>query len=257
MAKAVGLVGSIVNKAGNFVFSTWKGIQVVKAYQPNVSNPRSIPQELQRICFKDCVDYGVAMTNQPFLKALWNHFAPSKMSGFNYMVQTNLNQAARCTPDHDANQFLEDVPRILPFDVIPTPLIGCVSPITAVGTCAAGKYTAIEVTPGIGCGEDPNCYLFLRIYHTMTLTLPEQSPFRGAHICASFYAEGEEPATLDNDFAIFNGCNDCAECPPTVDTYGFIIIPMVVAGTPVTGTFPLISDVIAVGLPYSICHTPA
>ena len=48
MAKIYGLNGVLRGKQGNNVFSVQNGTQVVKAYQPVVSNPRTTRQQFQR-----------------------------------------------------------------------------------------------------------------------------------------------------------------------------------------------------------------
>lgn len=48
MARIYGLNGVLRGRQGNNVFSVQNGTQVVKAYQPAVSNPRTLPQQLQR-----------------------------------------------------------------------------------------------------------------------------------------------------------------------------------------------------------------
>lgn len=51
MARIYGLNGFIQGKQGNNVFSVSNGVQVVKAYQPQVSNPRTEGQREQRSKF--------------------------------------------------------------------------------------------------------------------------------------------------------------------------------------------------------------
>lgn len=51
MARIYGLNGILRGRQGNNVFSVQNGTQVVKAYQPAVSNPRTILQQLQRSKF--------------------------------------------------------------------------------------------------------------------------------------------------------------------------------------------------------------
>lgn len=48
MGKVVGLIGSASGKIGNVVYSVSNGIQTARAYQPNVANPKSTAQNLQR-----------------------------------------------------------------------------------------------------------------------------------------------------------------------------------------------------------------
>lgn len=51
MARIYGLNGIIRGRQGNNVFSVQNGTQVVKAYQPVVSNPRTFQQQVQRSKF--------------------------------------------------------------------------------------------------------------------------------------------------------------------------------------------------------------
>lgn len=51
MARIYGLNGVLRGKQGNNVFSVQNGTQVVKAYQPVVANPRTMPQREQRTKF--------------------------------------------------------------------------------------------------------------------------------------------------------------------------------------------------------------
>lgn len=51
MAKIYGLNGILRGRQGNNVFSVQNGTQIVKAYQPAVSNPRTLLQQIQRSKF--------------------------------------------------------------------------------------------------------------------------------------------------------------------------------------------------------------
>lgn len=51
MARIYGLNGVIRGRQGNNVFSVQNGTQVLKAYQPAVSNPRTLQQQVQRSKF--------------------------------------------------------------------------------------------------------------------------------------------------------------------------------------------------------------
>lgn len=48
MAKNVGLIGGLRGKIGNVVFSTRRGVEISRAYQPVVANPKSARQQLSR-----------------------------------------------------------------------------------------------------------------------------------------------------------------------------------------------------------------
>lgn len=48
MGKVVGLIGAASGKIGNLVYAITNGIQTARVYQPNVANPKSTGQNLQR-----------------------------------------------------------------------------------------------------------------------------------------------------------------------------------------------------------------
>ena len=47
-----GLLGGYSGKLGTTVGATWKGINVVRTYQPNVANPKTKAQSDQRQLFR-------------------------------------------------------------------------------------------------------------------------------------------------------------------------------------------------------------
>jgi len=84
-----GILGQLSGKIGNVVGSSWKGIPVLKIYQPNVANPNTAGQQAQRLKFSAAV--AVALANltlliQPFWGKVFNY-----MSGFNAFIKVNIS----------------------------------------------------------------------------------------------------------------------------------------------------------------------
>ncbi len=206
MAKLVGLVGSIVNKAGNFVFSTWKGIQVAKAYQPNVVNPRSAGQTAQRTKFDYAVQYGIAMNRVPYLKQLWSLITPSTRVPYNEFVSRNLRNA-NFEPDNtlcpnkmiisDNNDYIQ----------------GLVWPVA--GACAAGVWT-LDGLDIDGCGTAPDGLLIVQVFQSNLLADPSQSPFRDVRICETYVVEAAWPDAALVTIAHFEDSFDIC-CPACAD----------------------------------------
>lgn len=204
MAKLVGLVGSIVNKAGNFVFSTWKGIQVARVYQPNVADPRSDDQIAQRTKFDYCVQYSIALNNNPYLKHLWSLISPGKRSPINEFVSRNLLYAtfesdnSLCTNKliiSSNNDYLKNL--VLPGDQ----------------SCSNGVW-ALDGLDLSGCGQDPDGVLIVQIFQSNLLADPNQSPFRDARICVSYVQALSFPIASISSSAIYEDVFDicCPDC---------------------------------------------
>ena len=62
MAKAVSLHGAVVGKLASNVYSVNSGVQIVRAYQPNVSNPSTEMQVDTRSRFKLCSQLAAAVS---------------------------------------------------------------------------------------------------------------------------------------------------------------------------------------------------
>jgi len=183
MAKLVGLVGSIVNKAGTFVFSTWKGIQVARAYQPNVSNPRSTGQIAQRTKFDYSVQYGIAMNRMPYLKHIWSLITPQARTPYNEFVSRNLLNGTFETDNtlcpnkmiiSDNNDYIQGL--VLPGDQ----------------ACLAGVWT-LDGLDVDGCGDAPDGIVMVQIFQSNLLADPDQSPFRDARMCEEYVPEAAWP----------------------------------------------------------------
>ena len=83
-----GVLGTMTGKVGGVVGRTWKGINTVASYQPNVSNPRTNSQMAQRGKLS-ALTVLASMLNTGFIKPLWDRDA-KKMSGFNAFIQANM-----------------------------------------------------------------------------------------------------------------------------------------------------------------------
>ena len=83
-----GVLGTMTGKVGGVVGRTWKGINTVASYQPNVSNPRTNAQVGQRNKLTALTQLA-SQLNTGFIKPLWDRDA-KKMSGFNAFIQANM-----------------------------------------------------------------------------------------------------------------------------------------------------------------------
>lgn len=88
-----GLLGGYTGKLGTTVGSSWKGINVVRTYQPNVANPNSQGQQDQRNAFKQ-ISQVASLLLGPIVKPFWDSKA-TKMSGYNAFIQANLLGAVK------------------------------------------------------------------------------------------------------------------------------------------------------------------
>lgn len=88
-----GLLGGYTGKLGTTVGSTWKGINVVRTYQPNVANPRSDKQVEHRSLFSQVTEIG-SLLLADVIKPLWDRNA-KQMSGYNAFIQANMLAAAK------------------------------------------------------------------------------------------------------------------------------------------------------------------
>lgn len=84
-----GVLGTMTGKVGGVVGRTWKGINTVASYQPNVSNPRTNSQMAQRGKLSTLTALA-SQLNTGFIKPLWDRDA-KKMSGFNAFIQANMS----------------------------------------------------------------------------------------------------------------------------------------------------------------------
>ena len=84
-----GLLGGFSGKLGTTVGASWKGINVVRTYQPTVANPNSPAQQNHRTLFADWAKLASFLLAD-FVKPLWDRKA-KKMSGYNAFVSANMN----------------------------------------------------------------------------------------------------------------------------------------------------------------------
>lgn len=80
-----GILGGLSKRIGNVVGASWKGIPVLRIYQPNVANPDTTAQRTQRAAFKLVAYYGSELL-ATLIKPVWDRFA-IKQSGFNAFLQ--------------------------------------------------------------------------------------------------------------------------------------------------------------------------
>lgn len=91
MSKGSSYWGTATGKIGNTVVRVRKGVRVEAAYQPNVSNPRSSGQVVQRGKFSDAVGfYKRAMTN--FFKMAFEDKKTNE-TDFNAFMRHNVSRA--------------------------------------------------------------------------------------------------------------------------------------------------------------------
>ena len=82
-----GLLGGYSGKLGTTVGATWKGINVVRTYQPNVANPNTKLQRDHRYKFREIAQLG-SFFLASMVKPFWDKGA-KKMSGYNAFVSMN------------------------------------------------------------------------------------------------------------------------------------------------------------------------
>jgi hypothetical protein len=88
MAKMIGAGTYIKGKVGNFIYCTFKGIQVVKTmFVPE--NPHSESQTRQRTKFAILVKLGKKIV-MDVIRPVWNQIAPSGSTGWAEFLKQNL-----------------------------------------------------------------------------------------------------------------------------------------------------------------------
>lgn len=80
-----GILGGVSKRIGNVVGASWKGIPVIRIYQPNVANPNTTAQRKQRSDFKLLAHYGSELL-ATLIKPFWDRFS-IRQSGFNAFIQ--------------------------------------------------------------------------------------------------------------------------------------------------------------------------
>ncbi len=89
-----GILGGFSGRVGNVVGSRIFSIDVIRSYQPDVSNPQTESQVAQRTKFAFLVEYLRRIL--PILRIGWNN-AATKMSAWNAAVSYNIHQAVTGT----------------------------------------------------------------------------------------------------------------------------------------------------------------
>lgn len=84
------LIGRSKQKIGNAVFTTWKGINVLKSKPITVENPNTINQQMRRTALSDIVGFYRAISN--VVTVGWKELAIGK-SEYNAFVSYNLKNA--------------------------------------------------------------------------------------------------------------------------------------------------------------------
>ena len=91
-----GVLGTTRGKVGNVVFSTWKGINTVRA-KVDPANPQTQAQQENRTDFGNLAKVGSDL-NLPLLQPYWD-WVEDKESGFNTFVKENMpGQGGNLTP---------------------------------------------------------------------------------------------------------------------------------------------------------------
>ena len=98
-----GLLGGYSGKLGTTVGATWKGINVVRTYQPNVANPNTQLQRDHRYKFREIAQLG-SFFLASMVKPFWDKQA-KKMSGYNAFVSINA-RAMRDSLGFDPMKFI-------------------------------------------------------------------------------------------------------------------------------------------------------
>lgn len=98
-----GLLGGYSGKLGTTVGATWKGINVVRTYQPNVANPNTQLQRDHRYKFREIAQLG-SFFLASMVKPFWDK-AAKQMSGYNAFVSLNA-RAMRDSKEFDPMKFI-------------------------------------------------------------------------------------------------------------------------------------------------------
>lgn len=98
-----GLLGGYSGKLGTTVGATWKGINVIRTYQPNVANPNTQLQRDHRYKFREIAQLG-SFFLASMVKPFWDK-AAKKMSGYNAFVSMNT-RAMRDELQFDPMKFI-------------------------------------------------------------------------------------------------------------------------------------------------------
>lgn len=87
-----GILGGLRKKVGSVVGAAWKGIPVLRIYQPVVANPKTAAQVTVRTGFKGLVQFASVIL-AGYIKPLWDRGAV-RMSGYNAFLRANKETIA-------------------------------------------------------------------------------------------------------------------------------------------------------------------
>ena len=87
-----GILGGLRKKVGSVVGASWKGIPVLRIYQPVVANPKTAAQVTVRNGFKGFAQLA-SLILASFIKPLWDRGAV-RMSGYNAFLKANAEGIA-------------------------------------------------------------------------------------------------------------------------------------------------------------------
>jgi hypothetical protein len=204
MAKSVGLVGSIKNKAGNIIFKSWKSIQCVTSNPHTIRNNPSPREIITRTKFKSIVEYSSAMNKLPFLKHLWKLTTVFPQSATNTFFNTNFKKA-----------IFESDNSLCSNRVIISENDNNIKPLALSGkeSCSDGIWT-LDGLNFHSCGINPDGIILIQIFNSNHLANPDQAPFRGVKICEDYKFPKSFPinilANIPHYQDIFDIC--CSEC---------------------------------------------
>jgi hypothetical protein len=204
MAKSVGLVGSIKNKAGNIIFKSWKSIQCVTSNPHTIRNNPSPREIITRTKFKSIVEYSSAMNKLPFLKHLWKLTTVFPQSATNTFFNTNFKKA-----------IFESDNSLCSNRVIISENDDNIKPLALTGkeSCSDGIWT-LDGLNFHSCGINPDGIIIIQIFNSNHLANPDQAPFRGVKICEDYKFPKSFPvnilANIPHYQDIFDIC--CSEC---------------------------------------------
>lgn len=94
-----GILGGLRKKVGSVVGASWKGIPVLRIYQPVVSNPKTAAQVTVRSGFKAFSELA-SLILASYIKPLWDRGAV-RMSGYNAFLQANKTGVAAGANPYD------------------------------------------------------------------------------------------------------------------------------------------------------------
>lgn len=95
MAKNVGLVGAISGRIGNVVMASVKGVQITRAYQPNVANPSTEKQVQSRAKLKMLSQLAAVLAPAIAIPAVKNVSKRNLFIRKNYATATFANDQAQ------------------------------------------------------------------------------------------------------------------------------------------------------------------